>query len=129
MNVELDEVYIASLKEMFKEFDDEIIWSAVFEHGFEENGDYKLENVVNYLLELSNEKINYEEKKIIIPDTNIEQSSIKNINSSNSDNDNDFLLEIDNEFEEAEEIDSNLFTNLINLVTNNEGYQKIKNSE
>ena len=53
MNTELDEVYVANIKEMFKEFDDEIIWSAIFEHGYQSNGDYNLENVVNYLLELS----------------------------------------------------------------------------
>ena len=38
MNIELDEVYLASIKEMFKEFDDEIIWTAIFEHGFDKNG-------------------------------------------------------------------------------------------
>ena len=39
---------------MFQEFDNEIIWTAIaiFERGYDENGNYSTENTINYLLEL-----------------------------------------------------------------------------
>ena len=54
MGVEIDELYVAHIKSMFDQFDDEIIWTAIYERGYDTNGDFNLENVVNYLLELSN---------------------------------------------------------------------------
>lgn len=53
MSTELDEVYLAHIKSMFPEFDDEIIWTAIFEYGYNPNGEYNTENTINYLLELS----------------------------------------------------------------------------
>ena len=137
MNVELDEVYVASIKEMFKEFDDEIIWTAIFEHGFDENGNYKLEEVVNYLLELSSGK-NTEEKKFKIPESNINSNNISNENKSKtfqqesndnlSCNETDNLLNLEEDDNDAEEIEPNMFQNLINLLKNGDnGYQKIDN--
>ena len=54
MSVEIDELYVAHIKSMFDQFDDEIIWTAIYERGYDTKGDFNLENVVNYLLELSN---------------------------------------------------------------------------
>ena len=55
MDTEIDEVYVAHIKSMFDNFDDEIIWSAIYEHGFDKNGKYNIEQVINYLLELSSD--------------------------------------------------------------------------
>ena len=127
MNVELDEVYLASIKEMFKEFDDEIIWTAIFEHGFDEKGNQKLEDVVNYLLELSSE-INQDNDKIKIPESNISTNEITKENTNNIlDNETDCLLNINDQEEDAEEILPIIFQNFINLIKDNNGYQKINN--
>jgi hypothetical protein len=134
MNTELDEVYVASIKEMFKEFDDEIIWTAIFEHGYNSDNTYNLENVVNYLLELStdttkqitknqkkNENIEYNKNtendnsndKFIIPPSNI--------------NENSALLDLDEDIDEPEELQPSMFQNITNLILNNSnGYQKIE---
>lgn len=131
MNIELDEVYLASIKEMFKEFDDEIIWTAIFEHGFDKNGNYKLESVVDYLLELSGKHT--ENTKFKIPESNFSYSSNQvdknkldlpadrqEINYSN--NETDDLLNIDINDEEAEEIEPNMFQDLINLFKKDNNY-------
>ena len=57
MTTELDEVYIAHVKSIFPEFDDEIIWTSIFEYGYNEKGEYNSENTINYLLELSENKL------------------------------------------------------------------------
>ena len=135
MNVELDEVYLASIKEMFKEFDDEIIWTAIFEHGYDENGNYKLETVVDYLLELSGKNI--ENTKFKIPESNVVYSS--NLSDKNkldlpadrsdtyhSNNENDNLLNLNDDDDDAKEIEPDMFQDLINLFKNdNKRYEKI----
>ena len=113
MNIELDEVYVASIKEMFKEFDNEIIWTAIFEHGYQFDGTYQLENVVNYLLELSNNQTN---SNITIPSSNI-TSSNKNTN----------ILDLDEDLEEATELELNLCETIVDIFKNNKGYKKLKN--
>ena len=84
MDTELDEVYIAHIKSMFQEFDNEIIWTAIFEHGYDENGNYNTENTINYLLELSGHTNNSQKDKSISTSiTDIETSlkhQDKNIN-------------------------------------------------
>ena len=137
MNTELDEVYVASIKEMFKEFDDEIIWTAIFEHGYNSDNTYNLENVVNYLLELStdistqkniesNKNNNKNNKKI--DDDETYNNSDKFIIPPSNVNENTRLLDLEEEdYEEAEEIKPNMFQNIADLISsNNNGYQKIE---
>ena len=133
MNIELDEVYVASIKEMFKEFDNEIIWTAIFEHGYQFDGTYQLENVVNYLLELSNNQTN---SNITIPSSNITSSNIpssnipsSNIPSSNitSNNKNTNILDLDEDLDEAAELEPNLCETIVDIFKNNKGYKKLKN--
>ena len=137
MNTELDEVYVASIKEMFKEFDDEIIWTAIFEHGYNSDNTYNLENVVNYLLELStdistqkniesNTSNNKNNKKI--DDDETYNNSDKFIIPPSNVNENTRLLDLEEEdYEEAEEIKPNMFQNIADLISsNNNGYQKIE---
>ena len=52
---------------MFQEFDNEIIWTAIaiFERGYDENGNYSTENTINYLLELSGHTNNSPKDKSI----------------------------------------------------------------
>jgi hypothetical protein len=50
---------------MFQEFDNEIIWTAIFERGYDENGNYNTENTINYLLELSGDTNNSQKDKNI----------------------------------------------------------------
>ena len=57
-NLSIDDAYISNIKSMFKHLDDEIIWSAIYHHGFGTDGNFNEENVINYLLELSNDKSN-----------------------------------------------------------------------
>ena len=122
MSVELDEVYLASIKEMFKDFDDEIIWSSIFEHGFDKNGNYKLENVVNYLLELS-DSTKETKYKVIIPESNINKD--KEILENNEINDNS--KETDNLIiNNDDNIDNfSIFQNFLNFIKNENDYQKI----
>jgi hypothetical protein len=138
MNIELDEVYVASIKEMFKEFDNEIIWTAIFEHGYQFDGSYQLENVVNYLLELSNNQTN---SNITIPTSNITPNNIptsnitpnniptsnitpNNIPTSNitSNNKNTNILDLDEDLEEATELEPNLCETIVDIFKNNKGY-------
>ena len=131
MNTELDEVYVANIKEMFKEFDDEIIWSAIFEHGYQSNGDYNLENVVNYLLELSevnikknkleNSKvINTTNEKFIIPESNVDETT----NLLNENNSKENIENIENVEEDST---TTIYQNIVNFVSNKNGYQKLDN--
>lgn len=123
MNIELDEVYVASIKEMFKEFDNEIIWTAIFEHGYQFDGTYQLENVVNYLLELSNNQTN---SNITIPSSNITPSNIPSSNIT-SNNKNTNILDLDEDLEEATELEPNLCETIVDIFKNNKGYKKLKN--
>lgn len=123
MNIELDEVYVASIKEMFKEFDNEIIWTAIFEHGYQFDGTYQLENVVNYLLELSNNQTN---SNITIPSSNITSSNIPSSNIT-SNNKNTNILDLDEDLEEAAELEPNLCETIVDIFKNNKGYKKLKN--
>ena len=134
MNTELDEVYVASIKEMFKEFDDEIIWTAIFEHGYNSDNTYNLENVVNYLLELSTDTTKETTKNL---KKNENSENIKNReNDSSYDkfiipasniNENSALLDLEEDIDEAEELKPSMFQNITDLILNNSnGYQKIE---
>lgn len=131
MSIELDEVYVASIKEMFKEFDDEIIWTAIFEHGYQSDGTYNLENVVNYLLELTQDntkqstlsetnnnntssEISSDETKFTIPSSNIEENS-------------NLLDNLEEDMEEAQIIEPSVYQNIVDFISNNNnGYQRIE---
>ena len=131
MNTELDEVYVASIKEMFKEFDDEIIWTAIFEHGYNSDNTYNLENVVNYLLELSTDTTKEITKN---PKKNENTENSKNDNSNDkfiippsNINENSALLDLDEDIDEPEELKPSMFQNITDLILNNSnGYQKIE---
>ena len=138
MNTELDEVYVANIKEMFKEFDDEIIWSAIFEHGYQSNGDYNLENVVNYLLELSEvnikknklehgEVINTTNEKFIIPESNVDETT-NLLNENNSKKNIENIENIENVENVEEDSTTTIYQNIVNFVSNKNGYQKLDNS-
>jgi len=65
MSTELDEVYIAHIKSMFIQFDDEIIRGAIFEHGYDKDGNYNSEKAINYLLDLSGDNIEELENNVL----------------------------------------------------------------
>ena len=113
MRTELDEVYLANIKEIFKEFDDEIIWGAIFEKGYGLNGEFCLEKVIDYLLELSENK-KYEFVKI--PDSNLNQNNSELL----QDVDEDEAIEIDN---------SGFLSNIFNSINGESGYQKLNNQD
>ena len=111
---EFDEVYFASLKEIFKEFDDEIIWNALFEHGYKKK-EYQAENVINYLLELSEDRgKNKNENKFTIPEKNY---GIINIDELNNDESDEEVLE-----------NTNLFDSFFKIINYNDGYKKINDN-
>ena len=149
MSIELDEVYVASIKEMFKEFDDEIIWTAIFEHGYQSDGTYNLENVVNYLLELTQD--NTKQSTSIEKDskkTNENNKNNKNTTNNNSSNnseennkkkskftipssnieENSNLLDnLEEDMEEAQIIEPSVYQNIVDFISNNNnGYQRIE---
>ena len=140
MNTELDEVYVASIKEMFKEFDDEIIWTAIFEHGYNSDNTYNLENVVNYLLELSTDTTKETTKNLKKNENSENIKNSENIENSKNDssydkfiipasniNENSALLDLDEDIDEPEELQPSMFQNITNLILNNSnGYQKIE---
>ena len=82
MSIVIDEVYVAHIKSMFDHFDDEIIWSAIYERGYDENGNFNLENVLNYLLELSENPVIMEDK-VETEDISIEEVAENNSFFSN----------------------------------------------
>ena len=45
-NLTIDDAYISNIKSMFKHLDDEIIWSAIYHHGFGTDGNFNEENVI-----------------------------------------------------------------------------------
>ena len=146
MSIELDEVYVASIKEMFKEFDDEIIWTAIFEHGYQSDGTYNLENVVNYLLELTQDNTKHstsiEDSKNTNENnkntTNNNNSSNKNeennkkkskftIPSSNIEENSNLLDNLEEDMEEATIIEPSVYQNIVDFISNNNnGYQRIE---
>ena len=144
---EFDEVYIAGLKEMFKEFDDEIIWNALFEHGYKTK-DFKVENVINYLLELSGnniENIEHEEtvtnrnrNRFFIPDKNYDNDSNNNLVNNNLVNNNlvnSNLVNTEDNYKNNEEDDNNIepepsfIDSFLNIIQMNNGYAKINDKE
>lgn len=137
MSIELDEVYVASIKEMFKEFDDEIIWTAIFEHGYQSDGTYNLENVVNYLLELTQDNT----KQSTLSETNnnldISENNINSKNSSdkakftipssNIEENSNLLDNLEEDMEEAQIIEPSVYQNIVDFISNNNnGYQRIE---
>ena len=148
MSIELDEVYVASIKEMFKEFDDEIIWTAIFEHGYQTDGTYNLENVVNYLLELTQDNTKQSTSNEDSKDTNENTKNIINNNSNNSNNnkednnkkkskftipssnieENSNLLDnLEEDMEEADIIEPSVYQNIVDFISNNNnGYKRIE---
>ena len=94
---------VTSIKALFPGFDDEVIWNAIFEKGYSNDGSYNPEKVVNYLLDLSNEKNN--------------DNKNDNISSNNP-------SQFDDSDEEYDEKDENIFSQLTNLTFFNTGDYK-----
>lgn len=142
MSIELDEVYVANIKEMFKEFDDEIIWTAIFEHGYQSDGTYNLENVVNYLLELTQDNtkqstLSETNNNLDISENNINSKNSKNssdeakftIPSSNIEENSNLLDNLEEDMEEAQIIEPSFYQNIVDLISNNNnGYKKIEDN-
>ena len=147
MSIELDEVYVASIKEMFKEFDDEIIWTAIFEHGYQSDGTYNLENVVNYLLELTQDNTKHSTSIEDSKNTNENNKNTNNNNSSNNSEENNkkkskftipssnieensnLLDNLEEDMEEAQIIEPSFYQNIVDLISNNNnGYKKIEDN-
>ena len=145
MSIELDEVYVASIKEMFKEFDDEIIWTAIFEHGYQSDGTYNLENVVNYLLELTQDNTKQSTSVEDSKKTNENNKNTTNNNSSNKNEENNkkkskftipssnieensnLLDNLEEDMEEAQIIEPSVYQNIVDFISNNNnGYQRIE---
>ena len=141
MSIELDEVYVASIKEMFKEFDDEIIWTAIFEHGYQTDGTYNLENVVNYLLELTKDNTKQSTSNEDNKDTNAKNTTNNNNNkeennkkkskftipSSNIEENSNLLDNLEEDMEEATIIEPSVYQNIVDFISNNNnGYQRIE---
>ena len=145
MSIELDEVYVASIKEMFKEFDDEIIWTAIFEHGYQTDGTYNLENVVNYLLELTQDNIKHstsnEDSKVTNENSKTTTNNNNNNNkeennkkkskftipSSNIEENSNLLDNLEEDMEEAQIIEPSVYQNIVDFISNNNnGYQRIE---
>lgn len=93
-DTDIDEVYVAHIKSMFDHFDDEIIWTAIYEQGYNSKGEFNIEKVINYLLELSG---------------NTTQKG-KHID--------DVELEVEKEEDDMDNISDNTITNIINAIPN-----------
>ena len=102
MDTEFDDIYINTIKSMFPKYDNEVIWNAIFEKGFTSDGEYNVENVINYLLELSNDK--NVDNKIIDTDNNKKQN----------DNKTDILSDSD----EYDEKNENILSQISNMISN-----------
>ena len=139
---EFDEVYIASLKEIFKELDDEIIWTALFEYGYK-TGEYKAENVINYLLEITNTEDNSKSSKLddnsISPKLDDDINNYDNKNRQrfiipdnnynyNDDNDNNQQLLNNSRKNIDEDEEPSLLDTIISSINFNNGYEKINDS-
>ena len=144
MSIELDEVYVASIKEMFKEFDDEIIWTAIFEHGYQTDGTYNLENVVNYLLELTQDNTKQSTSNENNKNTDAKNTTNNNSNNNNKEENNkkkskftipssnieensNLLDNLEEDMEEATIIEPSVYQNIVDFISNNNnGYQRIE---
>ena len=121
MDTELDEVYIAHIKSMFQEFDNEIIWTAIFERGYDENGNYNTENTINYLLELSGHTNNSQkDKSISTTTTNNETTAINLDKNTNEVEDIPDDIEEDEEEETEPSVISKIITSIPNLFQHGE---------
>ena len=121
MDTELDEVYIAHIKSMFQEFDNEIIWTAIFERGYDENGNYSTENTINYLLELSGHTNNSQkDKSISTTTTNNETTAINLDKNTNEVEDIPDDIEEDEEEENEPSGISKIITSIPNLFQHGE---------
>ena len=91
-DIDIDEVYVAHIKSMFDHFDDEIIWTAIYEQGYNSQGEFNIEKAIDYLLELS-ENTTQKERRI-----------------------DDIELEV--EEDDTENLSDNTITNIINAIPN-----------
>ena len=114
MDTELDEVYIAHIKSMFQEFDNEIIWTAIFEHGYDKNGNYNTENTINYLLELSGDNSTPPKDNSI---SITSESSINHLDKNSNEEDD---IEEDEEEETEPSGISKIITSIPNLFQHGE---------
>ena len=112
MDTELDEVYIAHIKSIFQEFDNEIIWTAIFEHGYDENGNYNTENTINYLLELSGDHSTPPKDNSI---SITSESSINHLDKNSNEEDD---IPDDIEEDKEEEIEPSGISKIITSIPN-----------
>lgn len=94
-DIDIDEVYVAHIKSMFDHFDDEIIWTVIYEQGYNSQGEFNIEKVINYLLELSGNTIQKEGR---IDDVELEVE--------------------ENDEEDTDNLSDNTITNIINAIPN-----------
>ena len=89
-DIDIDEVYVAHIKSMFDHFDDEIIWTKIYEQGYNSQGEFNIEKVINYLARtvrntvqkeqrIDDVELEVEEKRTILSDNTI--TDIINANS------------------------------------------------
>ena len=97
-DTDIDEVYVAHIKSMFDHFDDEIIWTAIYEQGYNSQGEFNIEKVINYLLELSGNTI---QKGKHIDDVQLEVED-----------------EVEDEEDDKDNLSDNTITNIINAIPN-----------
>ena len=126
MDTELDEVYIAHIKSMFQEFDNEIIWTAIFERGYDENGNYNTENTINYLLELSGHTNNSQKDKSISTTTTNNETTPINLDKNTNEVDN---IPDDIEEDEEEETEPSGISKIITSIPNLFQHGEIKYSK
>ena len=106
---------------MFQEFDNEIIWTAIFERGYDENGNYNTENTINYLLELSGYTNNSQKDKSIYTSITDIETSLKHLDKNINE-----VEDIPDDIEEDEEVEnepsgiSKIITSIPNLFQQGE---------
>ena len=122
MDTEIDEVYVAHIKSMFDHFDDEIIWSAIYEHGFDKNGKYNIEEVINYLLELSDSQT---------PINTVKNNNMNNINEVVHTDVDDTTNEDDTNDDDDDDTNSimKIITSIPNLFSYGQTYEKLKQND
>jgi hypothetical protein len=113
MSIVIDEVYVAHIKSMFDHFDDEIIWSAIYERGYDKNCNFNIENVLNYLLELSDSDNIPEDKD------ELEDISIDVLENNNNNNNNNIFSDIINTIPNWFSIHNSEYTPLNQDIDNN----------
>ena len=117
---------------MFQEFDNEIIWTAIaiFERGYDENGNYSTENTINYLLELSGHTNNSpKDKSISTTTTNNETTAINLDKNTNEVEDIPDDIEEDEEEDEEEENEPSGISKIITSIPNLFQHGEIKYSK